>query len=354
MSLLRQSSLNQLKRINNEIKKQGGKTDKTSKSEKGISNSICIDNPINSDISGKRKIITYDQMFSIDIPDANKKVTIKNEMKLNEGKVKKTLQNAIENWFNGDKKSIKIISKITKININEISNILKKSNENDAMKNLMNYNPKNEKLFSKNILSFEKMFENGPNDSPQEIMKNMKTIKNWHSINTPKKEINQLLVGKYIDNGKVKGYINRIEGNFVFIDSIIEPLGIIKIKLKDAIKGHKTKKEKSELNINIEGPNNKSLGNAPKIGIDYSPKINSKSKIATDQKISNKINIEKNIKKFSDMSIDFDNKILTTKKNSIAPIINKKGIEAKDTKNIKNEIYKNKIIKLNDFFKPKN
>lgn len=204
----------------------------------------------------------------------------------------------------------------------------------------------------KNILSFEKMFENGPNDTPQEIMKNMKTIANWHSENTPKKEMNQLLIGKYIDNGKVKGYIQRIEGDIVFIDSIIEPLGLMKIKLKDAVKGYKTEKEKSEYNMAIEGPNNKSLGSVPKTGGGFSPKLNAKGQVASDQKIIDKINKEKSITKFSDMAIPFDSKTLSTKNSTIAPKIDKKGTETKDSKSNKINFKDKKISKMDNLAEP--
>ena len=73
MSLLRKSSLNQLKRINNEIKKQGGKTERSSPLEKNFAKVLWIDNPID------KKIATYDQMYSIDIPDASTTVKMKKE-----------------------------------------------------------------------------------------------------------------------------------------------------------------------------------------------------------------------------------------------------------------------------------
>ena len=51
MSLLRKSSLNQLKRINNEIKKQGGKTERSSPLEKNFAKVLWIDNPIDKKIA---------------------------------------------------------------------------------------------------------------------------------------------------------------------------------------------------------------------------------------------------------------------------------------------------------------
>jgi len=289
MAMLRNSSLNQLKRINAEIKRQGGTTDRTSDSEKNCAKVLWIHDPISADQSGKRKIATYDQMYSIDIPDAPTKVTMKNE-----------------------------------------------KNENKNMKN---------------ILSFEKMFENGPNDTPVEINRNMKTIKNWFSEPeySAKKEMFIGLIGKFIDTGKVKGYINRIEGDNVIIDSIVEPLGLVTIPLKTALKGYKpAKEENKKADFSIQGPNAKSLAGAPKTGGGYSPKLDAKSDVAKDQKISNAINKEKSIKKLADMADDFDGTTIKTKSEPVAPKIDGKGTETKDSKEI-SKIYKDKKIdKLSD------
>jgi len=80
MAMLRNSTLNQLKRINSEIKKQGGTTDRVSDSEKNFANGLWVHDPVDADKSGKRKIATYDQMFKIDIPDPTaEEVKMKNE-----------------------------------------------------------------------------------------------------------------------------------------------------------------------------------------------------------------------------------------------------------------------------------
>jgi len=278
--MLRQSTLNQLKRINGEIKKQGGTIDRKSDSEKGMPNAMWVQDPIDADKKGKRKIATYDQMFSIDIPDADTKVKMKNEI-------------------------------------------------------------------MKNIKSFEEINENGPNDSPQDIMKNMKRINNWFSEDTPTKEINQLLIGKQIDTGKVKGFVQRIEGDTVFIQSVEEP-GFVKVKLKDAVKGYKPEKEKAVADFSIQGPNNKSLGGEPSVGKSFAPKIDAKATAASDQSITTKNNTEKYINKLSDMAIPFDGKTTKPKSDPVAPSIDKKGTETSDSKSIGNKIYKTTIIKKYD------
>ncbi|NPV12794.1 MAG: hypothetical protein HPY57_13490 [Ignavibacteria bacterium] len=203
----------------------------------------------------------------------------------------------------------------------------------------------------KNILSFDKMFENGPNDTPVEINRNMKTIKNWFSEPeyNAKKEMVVGLVGNFIDTGKVKGYINRIEGNDVIVDSIVEPYGLVKITMKEALKGYKPEKETNKkVDISIQGPNNKSLGGAPKEGGGYSTKLDGKGTDVKDQKISDKNNKEVKIKKLSDLADDFDSTSIKTKSDTIAPKIDGKGSETKDSKQ-NSKIYKdNKIDKLED------
>lgn len=371
MTMLRNSTLNQLKRINSEIKKQGGTTDRTSNSEKGLPNACWIHDPIDADKSGKRKIATYDQMFKIDIPDAPTRVTMKNEKvrfykddkwfsssnhlsdiedhkKRFVDDVKFTVDgytglfNTVEEFqkAKNDKNRIMLSSKSVEEMEKEREEAKQRVTEKQNTQNM------------KNILSFEKMFENGPNDTPVEIMKNMKTIKNWFSEPeyNARKEMSVGLVGKFIDTGKVKGYINRIEGNNVIVDSIVEPLGLITIPLKIAMKSYKPEKEKdTKVSIDIQGPNNKSLGGAPKGGGGYSTtKLDGKSDVAKDQKISNQINKEKSIKKLSDMSDDFDSTTIKTKSEPVAPKINGKGVDVKDQKISDKNNKENKIAKLSD------
>lgn len=59
---------------------------------------------------------------------------------------------------------------------------------------------------------------------------------------TPK-ERTVLNAGQFIDNDIVQGYVNRIEGNKVFIESLENPGEIIEVSIKDAVKIKKEKKE---------------------------------------------------------------------------------------------------------------
>lgn len=265
MALMRNSTLKQLQRINSEIKKQGGETDKASPSEKGLPNSLWISDPIDSHKSGKRHISTYEDTWSTDIPDPTE-----SELKM----------------------------------------------KNENMK----------------IKKFDQLFENGPNDTPIEIMRNMKTIKNWtNDVPNAKRPMVPLNFGRYIESAKVRGYISRIEGNDVYVSSIDEPTKLVKITLKEAIKGYKPEKEKVvKLDMSIAGPNNKTLATAPKEGDNpVSPKLDQKSDKTKDQKISNKIYTD-GVVKFSDMASDFDKTTIGTKSSQVASELNLKSNVAKD------------------------
>lgn len=137
MSLLRNQSLNQLKRINDEIKKQGGTTERTSDTEKQFANNLYMHNPIDAHKSGKRKIATAEEFFKNDIPDASVNVKMKNENILNESAIKHEIETAIENWYNGDDSSVDYLSELIGLDEQDIINILNNSDKETAMNNLM-------------------------------------------------------------------------------------------------------------------------------------------------------------------------------------------------------------------------
>ncbi|MCK9446126.1 hypothetical protein M0Q50_04450 [bacterium] len=229
MSMLRNSTVTQLKRINSEIKKQGGKTDRSSDTEKKFANLIYMRDPISTNMD------TYNVTS---IPDpTDKELKMKNEnMKIN---------------------------------------------------------------------------ENGPNDNPIDIMKNMKTLRDWQTYTSkPRKERDILNAGRFIETDKVKGYINRIEGSDVYIETL-DGSGIIKVNIKDVVKGKKSDTKDEIKGTPLNGPANFTVAKLPKEEINtYSPKIDAKSTPAPDNKISKKNNVEKiikennfNITKFSDFDI---------------------------------------------------
>jgi hypothetical protein len=221
---------------------------------------------------------------------------------INESKIADEIENAIDMYYMEDNMdSVETISQLTGLGYDQVSTILDTSTQEDAMENLMSYN-------ESKIITFE-MFCEGKKEPKEteektipEINREIKTIANWHSENTPKREFNINLIGKFIDNGTVKGYINRLEGNIVFIENIVEPLGLVKLTVDEAIKAYKPKKEIVKIaDFSITGPNNTSEGTAPKEADSVAPKIDGKATSkAKEQKLSDKINIE-GIIKFSDM-----------------------------------------------------
>ena len=72
--------------------------------------------------------------------------------------------------------------------------------------------------------------------------KKIANFNNWSPIDppTPKERSIGGSSGQYIDNGKVKGFVNRIDGKDVYVESVDEPMTIKKFSIKDVVK---TKKE---------------------------------------------------------------------------------------------------------------
>ena len=85
MAMLRKSTVNQLDKIEKEIKKQGGSLDLSSPSEKNIANGLWIHDPFDASRNGERKLATIDDHMTIDIPNASEKVKKFADFKVNEG-----------------------------------------------------------------------------------------------------------------------------------------------------------------------------------------------------------------------------------------------------------------------------
>jgi len=77
-NLMRKSTLTQMKRINAEIKKQGGDIeDKVDKTDRNFANQYWVDNPFDS----SREISTYDNYAKIDIPESSNHTKVKKKKK---------------------------------------------------------------------------------------------------------------------------------------------------------------------------------------------------------------------------------------------------------------------------------
>jgi len=160
------------------------------------------------------------------------------------------------------------------------------------------------------------------NNSPQDINREIKTLRNWDWTDSNTNNIKGrdiITAGKFIDTGKVKGNITKIEGDNVFIEDL-ENGGVVKVSIKDAIKSYKTSKDEKDIiaNISIEGPSNTANGSIPKIGTSFAPKLDAKGTKAKEQTLSNKINKITNIKSFSDLAKDFDSSTISGSKKKIS------------------------------------
>ena len=104
--------------------------------------------------------------------------------------------------------------------------------------------PKKEKQPEYTMLGKEKEPKSNPNFGIGAVKaQEIKKITDFNLIDppTPKERSIGGSAGVFIDNDKVKGFINRIEGKDVYIESSDEPMVIKKFNIKDVVK---TKKEK--------------------------------------------------------------------------------------------------------------
>jgi len=84
----------------------------------------------------------------------------------------------------------------------------------------------------------------------QPTIKKIGSFTTFSKLIDPKtpKERPVLNAGQFIDNNVVSGYINRIEGGRVFVESLDKPGEIIEVSIKDAIKVKKEEKQHTATN----------------------------------------------------------------------------------------------------------
>ena len=202
MSLLRNSTLKQLRRINGEIIKQGGKTDRSSDTEQGYANKLWIDNPI----SGKRKVDTFNLT---EIPDPTEQ-----ELKMKNEKVH--FYDNDDLWFSctdNEEDIQKYLDKYDGITFSVDGYRGQYTSLEDFHKNKKPSIVHKRDMEKMTVENMKKVNENGDNDSPIDIMKNMKTIRDWQGYTSkPRKERDILVAGKFIETDKVKGYITQGQG----------------------------------------------------------------------------------------------------------------------------------------------
>lgn len=105
---------------------------------------------------------------------------------------------------------------------------------------LKDVSPKEEKQPEYTMLGEEKEPKSNPNFGYAAVrdreIKKIAFFNNFTIDPSTPKERQILNAGQLIDNGKVRGYVNRIEGSKVFVESLDEPMKIVEISLKDAVK----------------------------------------------------------------------------------------------------------------------
>jgi len=102
---------------------------------------------------------------------------------------------------------------------------------------------KEEKQPEYTMLGKEKELKSDPNFGYAAVRaQEIKKISDFNLIDpsTPKERTIGGNAGVFIDNDKVKGYVNRIEGKDVYVESIDEPMKIKKFNIKDVVKTKKS------------------------------------------------------------------------------------------------------------------
>ena len=102
--------------------------------------------------------------------------------------------------------------------------------------------PKKEKQPEYTILGNEKEPKSNPNFGYGAVRaQEIKKITDFNLIDppTPKERTIGGSAGVFIDNDTVKGYVNRIEGKDVYVESLDEPMVIKKFSIKDVVKTKK-------------------------------------------------------------------------------------------------------------------
>lgn len=368
MPELRRSSLKQLKKLNADIKRQGGDIgNKRDKSEDKFNNVIYIHNPVEEHTKGKRRISTYEDHAKIDIPDAphlEGKINFfdKKGTWFSSGSNLTSIKDHQDRFGNAISFSVEGIDKTFKTE-SEYQNFIKsgmnkfptpednkkkqeEAKQRVAAKRQQNITPKNNEntmITVKKLENFQPINENGNNDTPQEIMSNMKTIANCHpytKVPNPTRERGILTPGKYIEVGDIKGYISRIEGGLVYIEEVwggfyspnkgrgAGKTSTKSVTLKDVVKAYKKEKEKEPVkgDLSMIGPANANVGTAPKEQSgNVGAKIDAKATDAPDQKLSNKIYTIGDFKKLDNSSLtpNFDNDKMIKGSTTLKPVVAK-------------------------------
>jgi len=157
---------------------------------------------------------------------------------------------------------------------------------------IYNHLPKNHRLKNKvknflNSINSEKTYENLNNDISTKLNRDMKKIWNFDKYTNHQSIRGIIQPGKFLDLGDVKGYINKIEGKYVYLETIDGSNDLKKVSFAKIAKHYKISDEKIEI---YQKPELK-IGKSIKMNID-----NKSKKDKDSEKLSKEIYHEKNIK----------------------------------------------------------
>lgn len=186
-----------------------------------------MENLINFKEFDIKKYIKSNKKVSKDILNESSMSTI-DIIRKNSENVDEFIDNVIQEFphlDNGDREWLEELYFESDINESVTDNIIK----GDEIKS--NFNPEKE---SGNLFGFSQV-----KNSTIKKVGSFSSFTKMINTKTPK-ERSVLNAGQLVDNNVVSGYINRIEGNKVYVESLDNPGEIIEVSLNDALK---TKKE---------------------------------------------------------------------------------------------------------------
>ena len=148
-------------------------------------------------------------------------------------------------------------------------------------------NKNNEMKYIKNINESESSLSN---DVSTELNRDMKKIWNFNKFTDHKQPRGIITPGKFIDLGEKKGYINRIEGDVIFVESIDGSNEMLEVSFADVAKSYKIKNDKEEM---YSKPDLKEGTEAVKNPIDTKAKTDKDTKTEKIQKKNQKVQDKK-------------------------------------------------------------
>lgn len=291
------------------MKKEGGDIgEKSSKGESSLPNAYWINNPFDH----KRKVDTIDDHMKIDIPNSKKNESIKRfenfeeERYLSDEEIEDSYSDYQIRELKFDSDNTGFVDIVFPKGEDMVNNFIIYSDGKIAFDYWL---PEKVYLEICNEITKEKKVNESTagSETYNKIMRGMNTIANWNSFNNQQNlRERPVNVGQQVDQGKNRGYINRVVGDEVYIDSIEPRESTIKgtdipIKIKKFTQLYKKNEQEKTGDLALQGPSNLSKTKAPKDGKNtVATKLDDKSKKAKDQKIVNKINQENDKLKLKD------------------------------------------------------